>query len=71
MKKALNGFAVVLTLFAVVGLATPVFACGGNKSEKGTTASKTDENKEEKSDKKAESNDDSDSDNKEESPTTS
>lgn len=63
MKKALNAFAVMLTLFAVIGLATPVFACGGDKSKQGTTASKTDEDQSDKNAEKAES-DDSDSEEK-------
>jgi len=69
MKKALDGFAMILTLFAVMGLATPVFACGSSKDKQSTTASTMDkENSDKDSSKKAES-DDSDSEEKKKSST--
>lgn len=71
MKKALNAFAVMLTLFAVIGLATPVFACGGSKNKEGTTASKTDKEQSEKDSEKAESDDSEDKEKETDTPTKS
>jgi hypothetical protein len=71
MKKALNAFAVMLTLFAVIGLATPVFACGGGKDKEGTTASKTDKQESEKDSEKPESDDSENKKNETDTPTKS
>ena len=47
MRRTLNGFGIMLAMLAVLGLASPVFACGGKESkEKSTTAQKTDQEKE-------------------------